>query len=221
MIKNIAIASLIAATGIAAAGVPGVQITEVFTGLSGEDGTQDWIEVTWFGAGTFDTAGLVYDDSNPSLANGGQLTSFILNTGESAVFLLSDIPVDDLAYNTALEEFAAIWGNVANVGLTNGGGNLGQGGDSANILDLNGNLVDSLAYEASGDLATFERVGAVIRLSVAGENGAYTSAEFFNDNLGLPNDTATLVGSPGLIPAPAALAVLGMGGIAAGRRRRN
>lgn len=220
MIKTTATFALIAATGIAAAGTSGIQLTEVFTGLSGEDGTPDWIELTWTGAGSFDTGSMYYDDSNPSLGNAGQLDSFILNTGESAIFLLSDVPVDDITYTTAIEEFAAIWGSVANVGLTNGGGNLGQGGDSANLLDAMGNVVDSIEYDSSGDLASFEKINGVTRLSVLGENGAYLSAEFFNDNLGLPNDTATLVGSPGTIPAPAALAVLGLGGIASSRRRR-
>lgn len=211
--------TLIAAAGFAAAGTPGIRITEVFTGLSGEDGTQDWIEVTWTGAGTFDTGTVFYDDSGPSLGNAGRLDSFVLNTGESAVFLLSDVPVDDIGFTLAVDEFAAIWGGVARVGLTNGGGNLGQGGDSANLLDAGGNVIASLAYDASGDLGTIEQIDGVTRLSVAGENGAYLSNGFFNDNLGLPNDTAVLVGSPGVIPAPGALALLGLGGLVAGRRR--
>ena len=39
-------------------------------------------------------------------------------------------------------------------------------------------------------------------------------------NLGLPGDMASLVGSPGSVPTPGALALLGLGGLMGARRRR-
>ncbi|USN99739.1 MAG: PEP-CTERM sorting domain-containing protein [Phycisphaeraceae bacterium] len=209
--------AIAAAAGVASAGI---EITETWTGLSGEDGTQDWIEVTYYGPGTFDTGTIYYDDSSASVADGGLLDSFILSNGESAVFLLDTAPVDDLTYSTAIEEFTAIWGPVLNLGHTNGGGGLGQSGDEAYLLDAANNILDVLAYAASGDLATFEKLGGITRLSVLGENGAYESNPFFNDNLGLPDDTATLIGSPGAVPAPATVALLGLAGLGAASRRR-
>lgn len=213
--------ALAALTAAATAGTSGLQITELWTGLPGEDGTADWIEITWTGPGTLDTGTLFYDDSNPSVANGGQLDSFILNSGESAIFLQDSGPSDDLFAN-AIEEFIAIWGNVSNVGYTNGGGGLGQGSDSANLLDAAGNILASLAYDSSGATATIEQLNGVVRQSVLGENGAYTSAEFFNDNDAFGNGVffGSLVGSPGVVPAPAAFALLGLGGLTAARRRR-
>jgi MYXO-CTERM domain-containing protein len=216
-------AALLALTGTALAGTAGIQITETWTGMSGEDGTADWIEVTYFGAGTFDTGSLFYDDASADIADGGQLDSFLLSNGQSAIFLLDVQATASDIYANAIEEFIAIWGPVSNVGYTNGGGGLGQGGDSANLLDAAGNVLDSLSYASSGDTATFEKLNGVTRLSVLGENGAYSSAEFFNDNdaFGAGVFFGSLVGSPGVVPAPAGVALLGLGGFAAARRRRD
>lgn len=208
------------------AGSAGAQwaITESWTGLDGEDGTVDWIEVTWLGAGFGDTGTLYYDDVNPSLGSAGQLDSFTLGQGESAVFLIDSEPADDDTYSTAAEEFTAIWGAIKYLGQTNGGGGLGQGGDEVHIGLNNGGTfqgIASLIYNLSGDLFTFEQLtpGTVVN-STDGVNGAYESNPFFNDNLGLPNNTAVLVGSPGAIPAPGVAGLFGLAGLAAARRRR-
>ncbi|GJM24068.1 MAG: hypothetical protein DHS20C16_04830 [Phycisphaerae bacterium] len=197
-----------------------LQITETWTGLSGEDGTQDWIEVTNFGDTIADTGNYWYDDSSPTIGSGGNLDSFSLGQGESAVFLFDSLPVDDVTFTTAVEEFEAIWGSITNLGHTNGGGGLGQGGDSANLMLGDGTIIDTLDYAGSGDLQTFENLSNTVQLSVSGVNGAYESAPFFNDNLGLPSDTAILVGSPGAVPEPATIAMLLSGAICVMSRRR-
>jgi len=51
-------------------------------------------------------------------------------------------------------------------------------------------------------------------------NGAYESNAFFNDNLGLPGDQATLIGSVGTVPTPGSAALLLTGGLVGLRRRR-
>ena len=216
-------AAALAISANATIAAPMFQITEVFTGLSGEDGTQDWIEVTNTGDMAGQTGSLLYDDSSPSVANAGTLTDFTLAPGESAVFLLDSAPVDDVTYGTAIEEFNAIWGGGINVGLTNGGGNLGQGSDSANIGSDNAGVFDvisSAAYAAGGALETIDFVSGTEAPSAIGVNGAYESAEFFNDNLGDPDNMVSLIGSPGLIPEPATLGLLGLGAVALLRRRR-
>ena len=226
--------SAVLALGLTAQAVQGAavfKITEVFTGLSGEDGTVDWIEVTNFGDAAGDTSSLIYDDSNPSVANAGTLDSFLLAPGEAAVFLISDDnqASDDITYPTAIAEFQAIWGATISVGLTNGGGNLGQGADDANIGYANGAsnfaIIDTLAYGSGGQLETTEDPSGVgtPSLSVLGERGAYESASFFNDNLSLPGNSATLVGSPGVgVPEPTtlALAAFSVMGVLGVRRRK-
>ncbi len=209
MMRNL-LASLLACglLASAASAVPVFKITEAYTGLSGGDGTEDWFEVTNFGTMVGDTSTLVYDDVNPTLAGGGILDSFMLAPGESAVFLISS----ELGSVTTFE---SIWGSIPRIGLTNGGGNLGQGGDEVNLLDFDGNLVDQLAYTSSGDLATFDRSSGTGNptslLSVVGVNGAYESNPFVNDTD--TGATVTLVGSPGsAVPEPSTimLAILGL-----------
>ena len=198
-----------------------LQITEVWTGLSGEDGTADWFELTNFGASPIDTGDFYYVDDEALFAEASQLDSFVLAPGESAIFLTDDGAADDVTYANAIEEFLALWGAVANVGYSNGGGNLGQGGDEVNIFDASETIIETVSYASSGDLATFDDSDGdgTTALSVVGVNGAYESNVFFNDNLGLPNDEATMIGSPGVVPEPASLALVGIGGLALLRRR--
>jgi len=220
-------AAALAFTTQVAVAAPMFEITEVFTGLSGEDGTPDWIEITNVGNMAGQTGGLIYDDSSPNVGNAGLITDFNLAPGASAVFLLDNAPVDDVTYSNdeagALAEFAAIWGAGITVGFTNGGGALGQGADEANIgIDNAGtfDIIDTAAYASGGELTTKDYVSGSEMASAIGVNGAYESNEFFNDNLGDPDDMVSLIGSPGRIPEPATLSLLGLGAVALLRRRR-
>jgi hypothetical protein len=202
------------------------EITEAFTGLSGEDGTTDWFEVTNTGPGVLDTGSLFYDDDGPSAASGGTLDSILLNAGQSAIFLISDdnAASDDITYTSAILEFQDIWNYAGPIGLTNGGGGLGQGGDSVNLSSDGGTTFTETVLTPSGlsgalETIEFDAAGNA-SASALGVNGAYASDAFFNDNLGLPNDSATLVGSPGVVPEPSSLALLSLGGLAMLRRRR-
>ena len=224
MNKTLAIATIAGLSAIANAGTASIAITEAFVGLSGEDGTQDWFEITNIGNSAIDTGLYIYDDDSADPASGGQLDSFILGAGQSMVFLISDdnSAVDDVTYASAIAEFQSIWNYNGLIGLTNGGGALGQSGDIINLFLASDSSFVTLAETPgalSGRLATIDYVNGTA-LSMLGVNGAYESNAFFNDNLGLPNDTATLIGSPGTVPAPGAMALLGLGGLMGARRRR-
>ncbi len=202
-------------------------ITEVYAGMSGEDGTIDWIEVTNMGTSAIDTASFWYDDESMSIDDGGQLDSIILNAGQSAIFLVSDNDEasDDATFSSAITEFNTIWGYTGLIGLTNGGGNLSQNGDGAFLLS---GTAGSEVVEASASFGSgFANMGATIDftsgsavLSALGVNGAFESNAFFNDNLGLPGDQATIIGSVGAIPTPGAMSLLALGGLVGARRRR-
>jgi len=213
------------------------KITETYVGVSGEDGTADWIEVTNLGTSTGSTDGFFYDDESADAADAGALDAFSLAPGESAIFLvaddLADAIEDDVNFTDPFAEFASIWGSGISVGLTNGGGGLSQNGDSAFIGTVVGgaifNIVDGLVYDASdlpsSGLATLEQVlGNGPTESIAGINGAYTSNAFFNDNIGGVGNSISLVGSPGVapIPVPAMLPAFAaaLGGLGLRARRR-
>ena len=214
---------------------PAFRITEAYVGLSGPDGTEDWIEVTNLGDMVGDTGTLLYDDEsaliNDEDANGdpvmpffdpsigGVLDSFLLAPGESAIFLVDDSSAE------SIDDFVALWGSGINVGLTNGGGSLGGGGDQANLFDATTfALIDSEDTPGglSGATSTIDLRGPAA-LSVLGEDGAFESGPFVNDGLN-PVDPfeITLVGSPGIgVPEPtAALLVASAFGVFAFRSRR-
>jgi len=202
-------------------------ITEVYGGMSGEDGTVDWVEVTNTGVSAIDTGSFWYDDESASIADGGQLDSIFLGAGQSAIFLVSDNnqASDDATYASAIQEFNAIWNYSGLIDLTNGGGNLSQNGDGAFILSgtAGSEVVESSATFGSGFAnlgATIDFVSGSPILSALGVNGAYESNAFFNDNLGLPGDQATLIGSVGTVPTPGSAALLLTGGLVGLRRRR-
>ncbi len=204
-----------------------LSITEVFAGLSGEDGTVDWIEVTNTGLTSIDTGSFYYDDESASIEDGGMLDSLTLGAGESAIFLISDDneASDDINFISAIAEFNAIWGYSGQIGLTNGGGGLGQGGDAAYLLSgtAGSEVIESAAVfggEFDGFLATMDFTSGAAALSVLGVNGAYESNAFFNDNLGLPGDQATLIGSVGTVPTPASATLIALAGLVSARRRR-
>lgn len=201
-----------------ALGAADFRVTEIYAGLSGEDGTEDWIEVTNFGDMAGDTGTLIYDDESLDPTAGGDLSSIILQPGESAVFITS--VGSEAANQIAL--FEAIWGTGAKIGTAAGGGGLSQGGDTAAILLSDGTVVDALTYNFNDlGLSTIDDSSGTDTpvLSVIGVNGAYESNPFFNDNIGGPNNMVTLIGSPGIVPEPTSVLMCLIGLATLARRR--
>jgi hypothetical protein len=218
--KALAVVALCGSAQLASAAAD-FRITELYTGLSGPDGTADWFEITNFGSTSGDTGLLWYDDESADPTVNDQLPSFILNPGDSAVFVLG------LAGDVATWE--SIWGTGITVGAVDGAG-LGQGGDSVFLFDGNtsgAGVVDSATYpEAlSNQLFTIE-IGpnGSQSLSIEGVNGAFASNAFPNEDFN-PEDPflVNLVGSPGtsVVPVPAAVWLFGSAlGLLAGIRRK-
>lgn len=215
--NRIALTAGIAVSSLAVAG-PGLQITEAYTGISGPDGSADWIELTNFGNSAVSLDGLFYDDESADIAAGGDLPNIDLGAGESIVIL---VDLDAGTIGDEIADFEAVWGTGINVIGLEGGGSLSGSGDTAFILDAMSNLIDFVNTPGalSGDLQTIEfDVDGNAVLSQLGVNGAFESNLFDNDRFG--GTQVRLIGSPGVIPAPSAFAALGLGGLVAARRRR-
>lgn len=209
--------ALFTVAAIAPAALGQLEITEAYTGLSGPDGTADWVELTNFGNVDIDLTGYRYDDESANFSLGSDFPAFNLAAGASVIILV-DVDAVDAADEIA--DFEALWGTGIDV-IATAGGSLGGGGDTANIFDNLGNLVDTVDTTSalSGEVFTiqFDAAGNG-SASQLGVNGAFASNTFTNDNF-IPSEIF-LIGNPGFVPTPAAGAALGIAGIAAARRRR-
>lgn len=207
-------AAAVASTAQAGALPPQIRITEVSAYGSGNAPyAADWIELTNFGAAAVNIAGWRFDDDSASFGSGVALNGVTsIAPGESVVFLNS---------TTAATGFVNAWfGGTLPSGLqigsyTGSGTGLSTNGDQVNIYDSLGTLVTGVSFGASptSNFATFDNAagvsgGSISQLSVVGVNGAFAAPSYAD------------IGSPGVIPAPGAAALLALGGLIAGRRRR-
>jgi len=117
-----------------------LQLTEVYEGVSGDDITEDWVEITNFGdmAYTFGVDGqLYYDDSSADPTEDEQVTGITdIQPGESVVVVLGNAASD-------VTDFVNAWGAANLVGVEIGfligddPGGLSQGGESLFFFDDN------------------------------------------------------------------------------------
>lgn len=226
MIRTTLILAAAAATANA-----GIQITEyMYSGTSGE-----YIELTNTGTTPVDMTGWVYDDSsavfspaNPTGAEdamendeGLQLDAFgVVQPGESVI--ITDAVEFLFRADWNLDASVKIIAEIEN--------NIGRG-DTINIFDSSGTIVDALEYDdrdtggpraqrVSANPGTLADLGADNHagwvLSSIGDNrGSYAS-------LAIDPDDGADIGNPGFfaIPTPASAALLGLAGLGAARRRR-
>jgi hypothetical protein len=181
-----------------------VRITEVASTSGAPAGTLsglDWWELTNTGPGSVSLDGYAWEDSpvenvRSTFPNGvtvdvGQ--SIIIHQGTNAA-----IPADfRTAWNLPASVVVLTESQFTGANMFSG---LSSGGDEVNLFNAASVLVHGVAFGASTSGVTFEwdRSGASLGLSVAGQNGAVTS-------------TYGGVGSPGtsVIPEPATLALAG------------
>lgn len=195
-----------------AADIFDAKITELWVGRGGADGTRDWFEVTNLGKTSIDTGDIAYDDSSADINVALILPSFILEPGESAIFLI-DIDADDAQFPNAGVEFLAVWDMFPADGNLNGGqadGGLSSSNpDAANLMNLSGTIIDTFSYDPGvdlGDNRMMERIGEGPmdhRPAVLGENGAFESLPFNDPDTGEVEvdgngDPVLLIGSPGV-----------------------
>ena len=215
-----AIVATIATTAAAQAQFS-LQISEIWPGNEpGSNLTQDWFEITNTGTSDFVFGAdgfLFYDDDSQDPTTADILNGVgTIGAGESAVFVNS----------LSTGNFISVWGlgmSSVQVGTFAGSG-LGQGGDGVTLFlgatnDFTAltasDIIDYQAYpdaNLTGGQSWDVVLGAFS--TVGNASGAFATT--------IANDEGQFgIGSPGsVVPAPAALAVLGLGGFAATRRRR-
>jgi len=207
----ISLAAIVAAS-CASLAHASIRITEAMS----SGGTADWIEVTNYGSTAVSLAGWRMDDSsfNPgaSVALNGVAT---IGAGESVIFIES-------AAGAAISSFRSFWGGLSGVqvGFYSGSGvGLSSGGDGVGLFNASNTLVTQVSFGAatSGssffwgyDLAGNTDPSYNGLISTVGTIG--TQVTFLSGDIG---SLGTAIG----IPAPGALALVGLVGLTARRRR--
>jgi len=222
------IAALAAVAGIAAATSADVVISEILGSTSGTD--WEYVEIVNLGAAPVDITGWTLElwDSDAGSGFGGADGSspyafggVTLNPGDTYVIgnglAMSGYPQPPYRFDQAWAD-----NSVENSSYT------------AILADAGSNVMDSVFVTDGGDGDAANRSGTIFSPNMTvGPDGTFLPAGFARtDALGghvfLYFDTAMLAdgtiegGTPGInqIPAPGALAMLGIGALAAARRRR-
>jgi MYXO-CTERM domain-containing protein len=230
IMKNFAsLASAALVASLAGAASANIVITEAYSNGNGNAANTyqaDWFELTNTGTSAVNISGWLVDDASNGTPVAQRLALrniTTINPGESVIFIETNAAGSTDA--TVIANFRNAWFGTnpaawLQIGTYGGSGiGLGTGGDSVNIFEsAAGPRVTGIAFGTATLGVTFDNAAglgsttlplpSVSTLSSVGVNGARTSL--------LGNE----VGSPGVIPTPGAVALLGLAGLAASRRRR-
>lgn len=188
-----------------------ILITEVnSTGSSTTTYGADWWELTNFGPTAVDISGWRVDDNSNSFASSLELTGIIsIGAGESVIFIEGSSTqgasfIDDWFAGTAPAGLQIGFYSGSGIGLS-------SNGDAVNVFDSIGNLMANVTFGTGDIVSTFDNAagvnnGAISNLSVNGVNGAFLSG-------------GGEVGSPGAIPEPSSVGLVGLIGIGLASRR--
>lgn len=224
------VVGVIVASVVASPAFGYIRITEVMS-ASGTGGTADWIEVTNYGTSAVSMVGMRMDDNSYSFAASVALLGVTsLAAGESAIFFENSAPTAPIA------AFQSYWSGLSGVqvGYYNGSGagvSFSSGGDAAVIFNSTGSEISLRAafgpattgssfywgYDAATGAfdASYVGVNNAGLVSVVGTIGTQVT--------GLSSGTPTNTGSLGTaigVPAPGAIALVGVAGLVGSRRRR-
>lgn len=201
--------TMLVAAGAAAIANADIRITE-WT-YSSDDG--EFIEFTNVGAADIDMTGWSFDDDSRSPGTINLSAFGIVQPGESVILSEPDAAT-----------FRASWSLSASVDIIGGNAaNLGRN-DEINIYDSGANLIDRLTFgdqNIPGTIRTQNISGNALPADLGTNNVA---AWFFSapgDEFGSSFGAAGSFANPGTyIPAPGAIALMGLATLATGRRRR-
>ncbi len=209
------VAGLVAA--VASPALASIRITEVMSSSNGLGApTPDWIEVTNYGSSAVSLAGWRFDDGSFNFAVSAALNGISsIGAGESVIFIES-------AGGAGIAGFRSHWGGLSGiqVGSYSGSGlSLSSGGDGACLFDSTNAILSQVSFGAATSGSSFfygwnagsldpAYTGVVSTVGTIGTQVGFTST----------GDTGSLGTAIG-VPAPGALALLAVAGLA-GRRSR-
>ncbi|QKK06986.1 MAG: lamin tail domain-containing protein [Planctomycetota bacterium] len=199
--------SLIVLAGLAGTASAQIAITEYMYSAN----FAEYVEFTNVSNAPVDMTGWSYDDVSREPGTLDLSAFGVVAPGESVI--ITEEPADD---------FITVWGlsGVKVIGeYTN---NLGRG-DEINLYDAGDNLVDQLTYgdeDFPGTIRAQDFSGNPMPGAVGNNDIAGWVLAFEGDSFGSFLSAFGDVGNPGTyIPAPAPIALLGLGGLIALRRR--
>lgn len=206
--------------GVAGAANAGIKITEYM--YQGVGGAGEFIELTNLSGSPIDLTGwffldnLAVGDAQPGDAFDLSAFGFVA-PGESII--ISEDAAVDFAANWNLDASVRVLGGLGDLS----GRNLGRN-DQVTIYDADANIVDLLSYgdeDYAGSIRTRYASGNPLDGAV-GANDAYGWAlSFEGDAFGSYFSVTGDLGNPGsFIPGPGSLALVGLSGLVAVRRRR-
>ena len=195
---------------------------------------EDFFELHNTGNTAIDISGWSFDDESADFADAAIINGITsIGAGETIViFQLDENDPMDENYDPAgeLAFFRAQWGGLAGVQVGyHGGAGLGKG-DAITIFDAMGTEVIYQEYGmttpnqthagdwAAGNTDGSDTYEAQSAIWAPGTDGEFVLAQA--GVLGSFQNADGEWGSPGVIPAPGAIVLLGMGGLLGARRRR-
>jgi hypothetical protein len=198
-----------------------LRITEVMSS-SGTNGTPDWIEVTNDGSSAVSLTGWKMDDGSFNIAAAVALSGITsIGAGESVIFIES-------ALGAGVADFRTFWGGLTNVqvGYYSGSGvGFSSGGDGVCLFNNLGINVNQVSFGAATTGSSFfwgwDAQGSIDPnySAVVSTVGTIGTQVTFQSQSSTPVNTGSL-GTAIAVPAPGAVALLGVAGLVGGRRRR-
>ena len=195
-----------------------LRITEAMSSSNGSPAaTPDWIELTNYGASAVSLSGWRIDDSSFNFAASVALNGITsIGAGESVIFIES-------AAGAAIASFRSFWGGLSGVqvGFYSGSGvGLSSGGDGVGLFNASNILETQVSFGAATSGSSFFWGYGLAGNTDPSYNGLISTVGTIGTQLtfSLSGDIAS-IGSAIGIPAPGAIALLGLAGLA-GRRRR-
>ena len=216
--KTVSLAAAALAATVASTASASIRITEVMSSSNGGGSpTPDWIEVTNYGTSAVSLSGWRMDDGSFNFAASVALNGVAtIAAGESVLFIES-------ANGNAISNYRNLWGGLSGVqvGFYSGSGvGFSSGGDGACLFDSSNAILSQVNFGAATSGSSFFYGWSLSGVLDPAYNAIISTVGTIGTQVTFASggDVGSLGTAIG-IPAPGALALLGLAGLATRRRR--